>query len=152
MVNRKIMPKKREFFQSGRVILRSGRGEKGMSHRHRCLLENESENARCPMGDSSTLLLEESRTKPPFVVKVEQNCEDCGGSGKDRGSLSPIDPEECPVCHGSGKQVIVRNYLAEAFRIAAGTSSLVAQREHLKAVIQHCRSLVGAVMLVGNIW
>ena len=144
------MPKKRQFFRSDREIPRNARGEKGMSHRRRCLLENESETAGCPLGDPSALLLGESRTKPPFVVKVEQSCEDCGGSGYDRGSLNPIDPEECPVCHGSGKQVIVRNYLAEALRIAAGTSSVVAQREHLKAVIEHCRSLVGAVMLLAG--
>lgn len=30
-----------------------------------------------------------------------ENCEDCGGSGVDQGSLN--DPEPCPVCFGTGK-------------------------------------------------
>ena len=92
-----------------------------------------------------------SGTLPPFVVKVEEQCEECGGSSYDCGSLSPIEPEDCPACRGSGKQIRVRNYLSEAFRIAAGKSSILAQREHLKAVIHHCRGLVGALMAVAEI-
>lgn len=85
-----------------------------------------------------------------FVVRVEEEREQCGGSGNDCGSLSPIEPEECPACHGSGKQVVVRNYLAEALRIAAGKSAATPQREHLEAIIQHCRSLVGALMVIAD--
>jgi len=85
------------------------------------------------------------------VVRVEEKCEDCGGSDYDCGSLSAIDPEECPLCHGSGKQILVRNYLAEALRIAGGKSSMLAQREHLKAVIRHCRGLVSALIAIVDI-
>ncbi len=85
------------------------------------------------------------------MVKVQEKCEECGGNGYDCGSLGPIEPEECPACHGSGKQIVVRNYLAEALRIAAGKSSMLAQREHLQAVIQHRHSLVGAVMASAGI-
>jgi hypothetical protein len=69
----------------------------------------------------------------PSVVRVEEKCEDCGGSGHDTGSLSPIELEHCPVCQGSGAQVVVHNYLAEALRITAGRSSIFAQREHFEA-------------------
>ena len=86
-----------------------------------------------------------------FIVRTEGQCEDCGGSGYDRGSVHPMEPEDCPTCHGSGKQVVVRNYLAEALRIAAGGSSIAAQREHLQAVIQHCRGLLGALMSIADI-
>ena len=87
-------------------------------------------------------------TKPPFVVRVQEKCEECAGCGYDCGSLS--DPEECPVCHGGGKQIVVRNYLAEALRITAWKSSMPAQYEHLEAVIQHCRGLVGALMCIAD--
>jgi hypothetical protein len=89
--------------------------------------------------------------RAPYLVEVEEECEECGGSGYDCGSLSPIEPEDCPVCHGSGKQIVIHNYLAEALRIAAGNSAMLAQREHLVAVIQHCRSLVSALMTISEI-
>jgi hypothetical protein len=62
-----------------------------------------------------------------------------------------MELEDCPLCHGSGKHIVVRNYLAEALRIAAGKSAILAQREHLEAVIQHCRGLVGALMAITDI-
>jgi hypothetical protein len=103
-------------------------------------------------GGGSALLHCGSEMKSPYVIEVEEECQDCGGSRYDYGSLSPIEPEECPACLGSGKQVTVHNYyLAEALRIAAGKSSMLAQREHLQAVIQHCRSLVGALMAISEI-
>jgi hypothetical protein len=92
-----------------------------------------------------------SEVKPPYLVDVEEECEECGGAGYDCGSLTSIDPEECPTCFGSGKQMIVHNYLAEALRIAAGDSAMPAKREHLQAVIQHCRGLVGALMAIADI-
>jgi hypothetical protein len=67
-------------------------------------------------------------------------------TGYEPGSRSPIDPEECPGCYGSSKQIVVHNDLAEALRIAAVQSSMLAQREHLVALVQHCRTLVGAVI------
>ncbi len=122
-----------------------------MLHEERYRVHNEIENALRKFGESEALMPQGPGTKPPLVVKVEEKCEECGGNGYDCGSLSPIDPEECPACHGSGKQIVVRNYLAEALRIAAGKSSLLAQREHLQAVIQHCRGLVSALMAIADI-
>ena len=55
------------------------------------------------------------------------------------------------MCQGSGKQIVIHNYLAEALRIAAGNSAMLAQREHLVAVIQHCRGLVGALMAISEV-
>jgi hypothetical protein len=114
-----------------------------MLHEEWHFAQNSNGNAR--------LLPRGTETKPPFVVEVEETCEECGGSGYDCGSLSPIEPEDCPACFGSGKQITVHNYLAEALRIAAGNSAMLAQREHLVAVIQHCRGLVGAVMGIADI-
>jgi len=82
----------------------------------------------------------------PLAVQVEESCEHCGGSGYDWGSLSPMEPDVCPGCHGSGTQIVRRDYLAEALRIAGGRSATVPRREHLQAVIEHCRALVEAVM------
>ena len=112
--------------------------------------QEERNNQRTSQG-SKLLLPDERGAGSPFVVQVEENCEECGGYGYDWGSLSPTDPEDCPVCHGSGKQMVLRNYLAEALRIAAGKSSMLVQREHLEAVIQHCRGLVSAVMTIADI-
>jgi len=122
-----------------------------MQQEERHLIQNEIENAPHTFGDREVPLPHGRGTKAPFAVQVEEKCEECGGNGYDPGSLSPIDPEECPVCYGSGKQIVVHNYLAEALRIAAGESSMLAQREHLQAVIQYCRSLVGAVMAIKDI-
>ena len=99
----------------------------------------------------SEFLKTDARTKPPFVVRVEGACEDCGGSGYNPGSLHPMEPEECRRCHGSGKQIVVRNYLAEALRIATGNSPIVPQPEHLQAIIEHCRGLVAALMIIADI-
>lgn len=112
---------------------------------------NTTESVRRTFENSGVLPLDDSRTKPPFVIRIEEKCEDCGGSGYDWGSLRPMDPEVCSTCHGSGQQMVVRNYLAEALRITAGKSSIPAQREHLEAVIQHCRGLVGALMAIADI-
>jgi DnaJ-class molecular chaperone len=111
---------------------------------------NDIESTRYVSGES-TVLSRSAEMKPPYLVEVEEKCEECGGSGYDYGSLSAIDPEDCPTCFGSGKQMIVHNYLAEALRIAAGNSAMLAKREHLQAVIQHCRSLVGATMAIADI-
>lgn len=83
-----------------------------------------------------------------YVVELEENCEDCGGSGFDIGSLSAVEPEGCRACRGSGKQIVRRNYLSEALRIAGGMSHKAPQREHLQAIIQHCRSLVAAAIVL----
>jgi DnaJ-class molecular chaperone len=48
-----------------------------------------------------------------FLDVVEQVCEDCGGTGRDVGSLNPNEFEPCPTCHGSGQETMLRrNVLA----------------------------------------
>ena len=85
--------------------------------------------------------------QPTYVAEVEVNCEECGGSGYDPGSLDPWGPEVCSVCHGAKTQTITRNYLAEAFQIAGNPDSLrPIERLHLIAIIQHCRQAVSALM------
>jgi hypothetical protein len=31
-------------------------------------------------------------------------CEDCGGTGRDPGSLNAFEPEDCPSCNGTGQE------------------------------------------------
>lgn len=96
---------------------------------------------------SSVTGREDVRTRPWYIVEVEINCEECGGSGFDPGGVDPWGPEVCPRCHGGKKQTITRNYLAEAFQIAANPESIrQIEREHLAAVIHHCRETVRALM------
>jgi hypothetical protein len=86
-------------------------------------------------------------TLSPYIIEMEVNCDECGGSGFDPGSIDPWGPEVCPTCHGAKTQTITRNYLAEAFQISANPDSIrPVERQHLVAVIQHCRELVGALM------
>jgi hypothetical protein len=86
-------------------------------------------------------------THPPYVLEVEVNCDECGGSGFDPGGLDPWGPEPCPACRGAKTRWITRNYLAEAFQIAANPESTrPVERQHLVAVIQHCRQAVSAVV------
>jgi hypothetical protein len=106
------------------------------------------EDARRPIQDSRKNVRTNEGPAMTYVVEVEENCEDCGGSGFDLGSLCAMEPEECRTCRGSGKQIVRRDYLAEALRIAGGMSHREPQREHLEAVIQHCRSLVAAAMVL----
>jgi len=83
----------------------------------------------------------------PYIVEVEVNCDECGGSGFDPGGIDPWGPEVCPKCHGSKTHKITRNYLAEAFQIAANPESTrTVERQHLVAVIQHCRQAVSALV------
>ncbi len=42
----------------------------------------------------------EAETEAEFSV----DCEDCGGAGRDPGSLNPVEPEDCPSCGGSGRE------------------------------------------------
>jgi len=81
----------------------------------------------------------------PYLVEVEADCEECGGSGVDPGALDPWGPESCPRCQGARTQRMVRNYLAEAFQIAGnpdGTRPV--ERQHLVVIIQHFRAMVSA--------
>jgi hypothetical protein len=86
-------------------------------------------------------------TQPPHVLEIEMNCDECGGSGFDPGGIDPWGPEPCPACHGAKMQRITRNYLTEAFQIAANPESTrPVERQHLVAVIQHCRQAVSALV------
>jgi len=90
--------------------------------------------------------------RPPYIIEVEVNCDDCGGSGFDSGGLDPWGPEFCPVCHGTKTQRITRNYLAEAFQIAANQEGgRLIERQHLVAVIQHCRETVSALVILPEV-
>jgi DnaJ-class molecular chaperone len=83
----------------------------------------------------------------PHIVEIELNCDECGGSGFDPGAIDPWGPEVCPRCHGAKTEMISRNYLAEAFQIAANPDSArQIERQHLVAVIQHCRQAVSALV------
>jgi hypothetical protein len=81
---------------------------------------------------------------PPFSALVEQECEDCKGTGQDAGALDN-DYDPCSHCNGSGKETVLRKYLAEAFAIAAGQSSRPAEKEHLVAITQYARETVSAL-------
>jgi hypothetical protein len=82
-----------------------------------------------------------------YVLEVESDCEECGGSGFDPGGIDPWGPEPCPVCHGAGTQRVTKNYLAEALRIAGNPECTVpVERAHVVAIVQYCRKVVGAAM------
>jgi hypothetical protein len=86
-------------------------------------------------------------THQPYVLEVEVSCDECGGSGFDPGGIDPWGPESCLGCLGVKTQRITRNYLAEAFQIAANPESTrPIERQHLVAVIQHCREAVSALV------
>ena len=42
--------------------------------------------------------------QPPYVMEVEANCEECGGSGIDHGGVDPWDLEPCPLCQGAERR------------------------------------------------
>ena len=91
-------------------------------------------------------------TQPPYVHEIEVNCEDCGGSGFDPGGIDPWGPEPCPACRGAKTRRITRNYLAEAFQIAANPESTrPVERQHLVAVIQHCRKAISALVILPEV-
>jgi hypothetical protein len=84
---------------------------------------------------------------PPFSALVEIPCQDCGAKGYDSGSVNPHQPEVCPACQGSGKETVLRNYLAEAFRIAADPkTNLQLERAHLVALTAYARQTVSALI------
>ena len=88
----------------------------------------------------------------PYIMRVEVSCEECGGSGFDPGGIDPWGPEPCPVCHGARTQWVTRNYLTEAFQIAANpNSSDKVERPHLVAILQHCREVVSAMIRVPEV-
>jgi hypothetical protein len=83
----------------------------------------------------------------PYATEVEADCEGCGGSGFDPGGIDPWGPEPCPACQGAKTQRIIRNYLAEAFRIVGNPECRVpTERAHLVAIVHFCRQAVSAVV------
>lgn|SRR5690242_10847273 len=82
-------------------------------------------------------------TLPFWIVEVEEDCEDCGGRGYDLGGLNPNEFEYCPSCLGSKTQMVTRNYLAEALRIATGEGYQLATREHVVVLAVYVRLAVG---------
>jgi hypothetical protein len=83
----------------------------------------------------------------PFSDYVEMQCEDCGGRGGDGDDPSVgYVGSECPTCSGSGTVTVLRQYLAEAFAIAAGQSARPPQAEHLTALASYARTVVNCYM------
>src|ERR1041385_6531620 len=62
---------------------------------------------------------------PPFADFIEVICEECGGTGYDFGTPRDFDPDYCGRCCGTGRELVFRNYLAEAFRIVADPKSRI---------------------------
>ena len=89
-----------------------------MQHEERHLVQNDAENAGAHFRGSEVLLPNNSGVKPPFVVRVEEKCEECGGSGT---TADPSAYRSGGVPRMSRKRQTDRsqNYLAEALRIAA---------------------------------
>jgi hypothetical protein len=87
--------------------------------------------------------------EPAYLETVTIECEECGGSGRDPGSLDSIFEGEapvCPRCHGLCIQTITRNYLSEAFAIAQNPDSRrIVERAHIIAVIRFARAHVSAL-------
>jgi hypothetical protein len=105
--------------------------------------------ARIPPGRATTVAPE---PLPPFSDLVEIDCQDCGGRGYDPSSINPQEAEDCSACHGTGKETILRNYLAEAFRIAANPqANLQLERAHLVALTAYARQTVNALMSIQEV-
>jgi hypothetical protein len=84
----------------------------------------------------------------PYMETVEIACEDCGGDGRDMGSVSidRFSDPVCPTCKGAKTQTVTRNYLSEAFAIARDDSSTrQVDRKHLVAIIRYARQHVSAL-------
>ena len=124
------------------IILRQGEFRETLETRRRFAGLRSSE-AKPP---ATALDISRPEVVPPCTVEVEQDCEECGGTGTDPGSLNPWDREPCSRCRGSKKEIVIRQYLAEAFRIAAGQSNLAPERPHLVALTQYARQTVNALL------
>jgi hypothetical protein len=55
--------------------------------------------------------------QPPYIIEVEADCDECGGSGFDPGGVDPWGPEPCPACHGARKKRITRNFNGDMVKI-----------------------------------
>ena len=97
-----------------------------------------------PLSEDEEAVLSELVQFSPFVAEIEQDCEECGGSGVDPGGLNAFEPEDCPVCHGTKRQTVTRNYLSEAFAITSGQSDRPIERQHLTALDAYSRQVLNA--------
>jgi len=121
----------------------------GMGQKRGFPLHQPEPDRRIPAGRATTVVPE---PLPPFSDLVEIDCQDCGGSGYDPGGVNAQEAEDCSACHGSGKETIIRNYLSEAFRIAANPQSkLQLERAHLVALTAFARQTVSALMSVEEV-
>lgn len=79
-------------------------------------------------------------------TQADSLCPACDGIG----TLDPKTeehPDPCPDCGGNGK----RNYLAEAIRIAAGHCPMNPEKGHLIAIVNHCRDLTSAALILPEV-
>ena len=90
--------------------------------------------------------LQEIEECPPYTVETTVECEDCSGTGTNLYNSNPFEWEPCEG-HGciDGKVKVMRQYLAEAFRIAAG-EKITVEAGHLTALTAYARATVSALM------
>lgn len=81
--------------------------------------------------------------QPPFAIPEVIPCQDCGGNGIERGGLTR-EGEVCRSCKGTKEETILRNYLAESLRIAAGQLEAPVTKRHLAAIVAYARDVVTA--------
>jgi hypothetical protein len=67
----------------------------------------------------------------PYSSIVEDDCDECGGSGS--AGRKNEDYEPCTYCV-DGKVAVLRNWLVEAFQIADGVLDVELRREHIQAL------------------
>jgi hypothetical protein len=77
------------------------------------------------------------------AILILEDCPHCDGTGV---QITEDDFVVCEVCDGTKKITVARNYLAEAFKIAQDRWHKPIQKEHLIAIIQYCRKMVGAAL------
>src|SRR5579862_6471348 len=84
-----------------------------------------------------------SESLAPYAEQVTIECDDCGGSGRDPGTLDNFlngSEPVCPSCKGLCTQTVTRNYLSEALAIAANPDSTrPVERVHLVAIVRFAR-------------
>jgi hypothetical protein len=85
-----------------------------------------------------------------YTETVEIECEECGGSGRDRGTLDNFlngTEPVCPTCQGRSTETVVRNYLSEAFAVVSNPDSTrPVERAHLVAIVRFAREHVSALI------
>jgi hypothetical protein len=90
-----------------------------------------------------------------YAKTMEIQCEDCEGSGRDRGLLDNFlngSEPVCPTCQGRGTEIVDRNYLSEALAIAANPDSTrTVERAHLVAIVNFARAHVSALFQLAEV-